>query len=455
MLGDEMAEAHPFQDLSDQAWECLRPLLPGEAGTRGQPAQDNRRFLNAVFWILRTGAPWRHLPPEYGGWKNTHRRFCRWRDRGVWGRILDSVTDTPGLEWPTASIASRLRACLHEDGGTAGHQAVALTSRHLPDSPPGSLDREASATPPGPSEVQTMGDGAVGKECPRCGGTDVKKDGRRGGWQQFRCRSGKCGYRFNDSANAFKQRFPAEVIAKAIDRRLKGLTYKDISAKAGSTTGVKIPEATVLRWVEKYLSFAVEEARKLIEYKWRVTLGIEYAPLHSLDGGCWLAQDLNTGYVLAVLLGTFDPDTAREVITMAIGPEPHYEDDVYNFTFQTDEETRRSGGFRNVQAAIRQRLRYIHPVPPENYAPDDFLTIGPQCAFRTPLQFMSERKAFRSPRSRRLFLDGWVVRHNFFVREGRRDVPVPADEAGLEAPFRSWLDVVNCRVKAPAGDRSS
>ena len=44
---------------------------------------DNRRFVNAVLWIMRTGAPWRDLPPDYGNWKNTHRRFCRWRDKGV------------------------------------------------------------------------------------------------------------------------------------------------------------------------------------------------------------------------------------------------------------------------------------------------------------------------------------------------------------------------------------
>ena len=57
-------------------------LLPGDGGKRGRPARDNRLFPNTVFWILRTGAPRRDLPPECGDWKNTHRGFCRWRDRG-------------------------------------------------------------------------------------------------------------------------------------------------------------------------------------------------------------------------------------------------------------------------------------------------------------------------------------------------------------------------------------
>ena len=77
--------------LSEQVWEGLKPHLPGVAGKVGGPALDNRLFLavfEAVFWILRTGAPWRDLPPDFGDWKNTHHRFCRWRDRGVWTKLL-------------------------------------------------------------------------------------------------------------------------------------------------------------------------------------------------------------------------------------------------------------------------------------------------------------------------------------------------------------------------------
>ena len=71
----ETTPAHRRHDISDHVWELLEPLLPGRAGSWGGIARDNRLFINAVFWILRTGAPWRDLPPDYGDWKNTHRRF--------------------------------------------------------------------------------------------------------------------------------------------------------------------------------------------------------------------------------------------------------------------------------------------------------------------------------------------------------------------------------------------
>ncbi|MDR2677630.1 MAG: transposase [Puniceicoccales bacterium] len=85
-------------DISDAAWEELEPLLPGRRGICGRPAKDNRRFINAVRWIHRTRAPWRDLPPCYGDWKNTHRRFCRWRDAGVWEKIHLEFTEEADSE---------------------------------------------------------------------------------------------------------------------------------------------------------------------------------------------------------------------------------------------------------------------------------------------------------------------------------------------------------------------
>ena len=73
----------PPPRLSDETGALLEPHLPGREGSWGGVAHDNRQLINAVFWSLRTGAPWRDLPPAHGGWSNAHRRFIRWRDKGI------------------------------------------------------------------------------------------------------------------------------------------------------------------------------------------------------------------------------------------------------------------------------------------------------------------------------------------------------------------------------------
>ena len=57
---------HRRHDISDSIWDRICDLLPGRSGHVGRPCVDNRLFIDAVFWILRTGAPWRDLPPDYG-----------------------------------------------------------------------------------------------------------------------------------------------------------------------------------------------------------------------------------------------------------------------------------------------------------------------------------------------------------------------------------------------------
>ncbi|MBO0737457.1 MAG: transposase, partial [Alphaproteobacteria bacterium] len=54
----------------------------------GVTAQDNRRFVEAGLYRYRTGIPWRDLPERLGEWKNTHRRFSRWAETGVWQMIF-------------------------------------------------------------------------------------------------------------------------------------------------------------------------------------------------------------------------------------------------------------------------------------------------------------------------------------------------------------------------------
>lgn len=121
-----MLAAHHRHDISDHLWSFIEPHLPGSLGKVGRKGLNNRQFINAVFWILRTGAPWRDLPPDYGDWKNTHRRFCRWRDRGVWELLLEKVIDDPDFEWLMID-APHIKVHHHAAGARGGNQGMSRT----------------------------------------------------------------------------------------------------------------------------------------------------------------------------------------------------------------------------------------------------------------------------------------------------------------------------------------
>jgi len=92
----------------------------------GGIAQNNRRFINGVFWILWTGVPWRDLPPDCGDWKNTHRRFCRWREKGIWKKLLESFLEEPELNWMMIG-ASHIKVHPHGTGVRGGNQEMGRT----------------------------------------------------------------------------------------------------------------------------------------------------------------------------------------------------------------------------------------------------------------------------------------------------------------------------------------
>ena len=76
--------------LTDADWSRLELLLPSTGGRRGRPGQPHRMMLEAMLWILRTGARWRDLPAEYGSWKTVYTRFSRWSRKGVLKDVVDA-----------------------------------------------------------------------------------------------------------------------------------------------------------------------------------------------------------------------------------------------------------------------------------------------------------------------------------------------------------------------------
>ena len=121
-----MEETCHRHDISDEKWALIAPHLPGQRGQWGGIAHDNRRFVNAVFWILRTGAPWRDLPPGHGKWKTVHERFRRWRDDGTWERLLEILVVDPDFEWLIID-ASHVKVHQHGTGAAGGNQDMGRT----------------------------------------------------------------------------------------------------------------------------------------------------------------------------------------------------------------------------------------------------------------------------------------------------------------------------------------
>jgi len=83
-------------DLTDEQWEAIRSSVPepereGTTARGGRPWRDPRDVLNAILWVLRTGAPWADLPRRYPPYQTCHDRFQKWEREGVLDRILAAL----------------------------------------------------------------------------------------------------------------------------------------------------------------------------------------------------------------------------------------------------------------------------------------------------------------------------------------------------------------------------
>ena len=92
-------------ELTLQQFKKIAHLLPGREGTKG-PNVDNHLFLNGVFWLLKTGSPWRDLPSHYGKWKAVHRRFSRWCHAGIFKKVFKTLLSSYKDDFDTIQIDS-------------------------------------------------------------------------------------------------------------------------------------------------------------------------------------------------------------------------------------------------------------------------------------------------------------------------------------------------------------
>jgi len=117
-------------DLSDEEWAVILPHIP-KPGC-GPKRVDGRRVLNGIFYILRTGAPWRDLPERYGPHTTVYNRYARWARRGIWKTLFDALAckKEDSLFFIDSSIVKAHRAASGSKGGSwrkisAAHAAVA------------------------------------------------------------------------------------------------------------------------------------------------------------------------------------------------------------------------------------------------------------------------------------------------------------------------------------------
>src|SRR5262250_899061 len=99
-------------DVTDFEWRVIEPLLPNKP--RGVLRVDDRRILNGILWVLRSGAPWRDLPDDYGPHTTCYNRFVRWRRAGVWDQIMEALAAAHGaavLVIDTSVVRAREQWC--------------------------------------------------------------------------------------------------------------------------------------------------------------------------------------------------------------------------------------------------------------------------------------------------------------------------------------------------------
>ena len=109
--------------LRDDQWERIAPLLPGKVEDAGRSGADNRRFVEAVLWIVRVGAPWRDLPEAFGN--SVFQRFRRWVKAGVFDRIFEASSDDADFEYVIVD-GTIVRVHQHGTGAKGGTQNQAI-----------------------------------------------------------------------------------------------------------------------------------------------------------------------------------------------------------------------------------------------------------------------------------------------------------------------------------------
>ena len=108
--------------LTDAQWAKMEPHCLGKPSDPGRSGANNRRFVEAVLWIARTGSPWRDLPEEFGKWNTVFKRFRDWVKADVFQALFDAVSEQPDMEYAMVD-ATIVKVHRHGQGAKGGLRA--------------------------------------------------------------------------------------------------------------------------------------------------------------------------------------------------------------------------------------------------------------------------------------------------------------------------------------------
>jgi transposase len=105
--------------LTDAQWAKMEPHCLGKPTDPGRSGRDNRLFVEAVLWIVRTGSPWRDLPAGFGNWNTVFKRYRDWVKAGVFDRLFEACSDLPDMEYVMVD-ATIVKVHRHGQGAKGG-----------------------------------------------------------------------------------------------------------------------------------------------------------------------------------------------------------------------------------------------------------------------------------------------------------------------------------------------
>lgn len=130
--------------ISDAEWAFFEPFIVAVRRPNGRKPENHRLVLDGIFWVARTGAPWRDLPEEFGKWSSVYRQFRRWTLAGLWELILEALNDSRAVPDSVQMVDSTIvRAHQHAAGAKGGLRKRVLAARKVASRP-----RSTSASTP-------------------------------------------------------------------------------------------------------------------------------------------------------------------------------------------------------------------------------------------------------------------------------------------------------------------